>query len=198
MAKRSFFYDLPDDLRAELHERFVKTGWGSYEEHAEWLTEQIETRGIEISVKTPIAASTMKYAGRTFQEKLDGIEFSGAQAAAIVDRYGDDKGAMADALTMLLQEKMFAITMNLPDPTDDPEAYAGLSVFELVRTASNLNRSSTQVKKFRVEAAQRLAEEAANAAKEAATAAGLTPEQAAQIGEAVSSRVKVYMPDNGR
>jgi hypothetical protein len=103
MARRSFFHKLPVELQEALHRRFIESGWGSYEEHADWLTGELEQRGLEVGIVTPVSKSTMVYTGKQFQQRLVDLGVVTQQAKAIVAASGArSKNCSRDCRPLLL------------------------------------------------------------------------------------------------
>lgn len=136
MPRRSSILDLPDDLRAELDRRLVAAGFSGYEKLEEWLKGEGHPRG-----KTTI----WRY-GSAFEDRIKSLKLATDQARAIVAESPDDEGAMGEALTRLMQEKLFSILMDLQV---DPEQ---IDIHKLGRVIGDLTRASVSQKKWAAEA----------------------------------------------
>ncbi len=160
---------LNDEDRKALNARLVKSGFADYSEHAEWLAE----RGYEI------ARSSVHRYGQDFEDRLNRLKLATEQARTIVEASPDDEGMMSDALTRLLQEKLFTV---LQDMEVDPDK---VNIASLGKAIADLNRANISQKKWQQEYREKIQLEerakAANKAKTLSIKAGLSDEQAGVI-----------------
>jgi phosphohistidine phosphatase SixA len=103
MPRRSTLNNLPEEIRSELDRQLIAKGFADYHALAKWLADQ----GFEIS-----KSSIQRY-GSKFQAQLEALKIVTEQAKLISDHVGDDANTMADALTRLVQEKLFNIILSL-------------------------------------------------------------------------------------
>lgn len=101
MAQRSSLLELPDDLRKQLNARLVAKGFSNYDGFAQWLNNELETRGLELRV----SRSAIHRHGQKFEDKLETLRVATEQAKAISEGAEDDEGTMNDALIRLIQTK---------------------------------------------------------------------------------------------
>lgn len=166
MAPRSKVTGLPDDKRQELEQRLIASGFAGYEELADWLNSQ----GYQIS------KSSLHRWGSNFEEKCATLKIATDQAKAIVAGSPDDEGAMGEALTRLVQEKLFNVLLDLEV---DPET---IELPKLTRAIADLGRASINQKKHaalvRQAAREELLAEQAKAIDSVAKSEGLSAETA--------------------
>jgi len=135
MPPRSKIDLLPADVREELERLLLAQCFSGYVGLSEWLAE----KGYEIS------KSAIHEWGSGFKDRMGAIKLATEQARAIVAESPDDEGAMAEALTRLVQEKLFQV---LVDIEVDPSK---LSLTGLTRAISELGRASVTTKKWAAE-----------------------------------------------
>jgi hypothetical protein len=168
MPPRSIIEQLPDHVRTDLDARLVRSGFADYRGLAEWLTEQ----GFEIK------KSALHTYGQKFEDRCAALKVATQQARAIVAESPDDEGAMGEALTRLVQEKLFSVLMDIEV---DPET---VDLSKLTRSIAELTRSSVTLKKYTATVKER-AKEAASTAEKIAKKGGLSPEAVSQIRGAI-------------
>lgn len=174
MPRKSFYTQIPQHIQKQLDSKLVEQGFSGYYDIADWLNGLLEQEGLEIRVQK----SAINNYGREFEEKLRTLELATRQAQAIVEGTKDDAGAMAEALTRLAQEKSFRVLMQL----DADELAESIDFTKLIRSVSDLNRSSISVKKFASEVALKL-ETARNEIGKEMRGAGVTAETQRKIDE---------------
>jgi len=165
MPQRSAVTQLPDEVREDLDRRLIKSGFANYQGLADWLIEQ----GYEIS------KSSIHRHGQQLEQRLQAIKISTESARAIANASPDDEGAMGDALTRLMQDKIFNMLLELEKIDADQ-----IDVTKLGRMIADLNRSSVTQKKWQAEArgkAARAADDVADIVK----STGLSDEKAKEI-----------------
>lgn len=168
MPQRSKISTLPDTLKAELDRRLIQSGFSGYEGLEEWLTDQ----GWQIS------KSAIHRYGSKFEERLGAIAMATEQAKAIASAAEDDGNAMSDAVIRLIQEKVFAMLVDMESL--DPENVSLTSIGMMI---AKLTSSSVQVK----EQQRKYKDRAEQAAKEIdnllgqSKNRGLSEDMAAQI-----------------
>ncbi len=165
MPARSKITGLPDDIKAALNQRLVRTGFSNYDDIAEWL----KTQGYEIS------RSAVHRYGQNFEGRLAAIRMATEQAQAVAEAVKDDEGAMNAALISLVQEKAFDVLINLQN--DDAEAFQKIFP-KLGIMVSKLSKASVDQKKFAAEVRKKALENAAEVVDEMARQQGLNAEQA--------------------
>jgi hypothetical protein len=143
MAPRSKVDQLPEDIRRELEQRLIASGFGDYQGLAGWLAE----KGYEIG------KSSLHRWGQPFEERLAAVRVATQQAHAIVEATPDSANAVNDALLRLVQERLFNVLMLLqkePDPA---------TLGKLARAIADLGRASINQKKLAADAKRQAREE---------------------------------------
>ena len=143
MPQRSKVELLPDDLRRELEQKLIGSGFSGYVALAEWLGE----RGFEVS------KSSLQRWGSSFEERVRGLEEVTRQAQAIVERAPDKDGALTDSILRLAQEKLFKLLLDI---NIDPET---VDIAKLMRSVSSVGRASIDQKKLAAQIRREVAEE---------------------------------------
>src|SRR5208282_270573 len=172
MPPRSSLYTLlPWKLREELDEKLIANGFAGYRALSQWLADN----GCRVS------ESTVHRYGQHLKKDLEAIEIANAEAKAIVAAAPDDDAAMNDALTRLVQHKLFAVLkqLNLVD-------IRKVSLGVLARIIATLGRASIDQKRFEHEMRSLLAAKAK--ADKRAAYKGIPMETAEKIRDALCGR----------
>lgn len=159
---------LPESLKQELDSRLIQSGFSGYEALSEWL----KTHGFTIS------KSALHRYGQTFEERVVALKRATEQAKAIVAESPDDEGAMAEALTRLVSEKLFTV---LIDMEVDPNK---VNINSLGKTVAELTRASVTHKKY-VQEVRARALAAAAEVESVAKQGGLSDDRAAIIRQKI-------------
>jgi hypothetical protein len=168
MPARSKITGLPDEIKAALNHRLVRTGFCNYDEIAKWLREQ----GFEIS------RSAVHRYGQNFEDRLSAIRIATEQAKAVAEVVKDDEGAMNEALISLVQEKAFDVLINLQN--EDQEEFRKIFP-KMGIMVSKLSKASVDQKKFAAETRKKALAEAADAVEATARKEGVSPETIKKI-----------------
>lgn len=171
MAQRSSLLELPDDLRKQLNARLVAKGFSNYDGFAQWLNNELETRGLELRV----SRSAIHRHGQKFEDKLETLRVATEQAKAISEGAEDDEGTMNDALIRLIQTKTFETLRDMED--GQPIHKIGLMVARLVRASVNQKKWSTEYR----EKLNAKKQEAATKVEALTKKSGLSKDVATQI-----------------
>ena len=158
---------LPPKVRAQLDKRLVEGAFADYEGLSRWLAEQ----GFIIS-----RASLQRYGSR-FEQRVQAVTLATQQASALAQASPDHNGAMADALTRLVQEKLFSVLVEADDIGDNQLA-------RIARAVADLGRTTVQQKRWSEDARERLERQKSAAQSrlgDIEQRGGLTPEAADQI-----------------
>lgn len=139
---RSKIDTLPPELRKRLEVKLIAGDFTSYVALSKWLADQ----GYEISYKI-----ISRY-GRGIEGRMEAVKLATQQAKAIVDAGLDGKGAMNDALTLLVQEKLFNVLVRLSSINTRKLGIGGLA-----RIIATLGRASIDQKKFEQDMRARVA-----------------------------------------
>lgn len=137
MPQRSAISQLPEEIRQEFEKCLIQRNFAGYQGFEDWFAE----KGYEIS-----KSSAHRY-GQQLERRLQSIKISTESAKAIANASPDDEGVMGDALTRLMQDKVFNLLVELEDI--DPDR---VDVPKLGRMIADLNRSSVIQKKWQAEA----------------------------------------------
>lgn len=166
MAQRSKVSQLPEDVRNELERRLIDGGFSNYQGLADWLTEQ----GFEIS-----PSSVHRY-GSEFERRLQALDVATRQTKVIVEKLGDDQGAMGEAVTALVQQGAYDVLLQM---LEDKE-YGKISLTSLGTMVAKLGSTSVQQKKWAAEVREKVTQ-AAREVDDIAREAGISDDIAAQI-----------------
>lgn len=164
MAKRSKVAALPTEIREWLDSALIDSNFSGYEQ----LAAELKKRGYDIG------KSSVHRHGDALETRLQTLKIASEQAKAIVESCPDEGDAMGEALTRLVQEKMFnaLLEMNV-DPSKQ-------SVTSMAKAISEVAKASTQQKKWAFEMRQK-AKKVAEEVDALTKKAGLSDETAAQI-----------------
>jgi hypothetical protein len=140
---------LPADVKSELDNRLIRSGFGGYVGLSEWLKEQ----GWEIS------KSTLGDYGKEFKDRLATLKLSREMAIAYRENLPEDQGAQAEMLTAIAQDVMFNYILKVKSFADSSasdeeiEEMKGMTsvVSSVVRSIAQLNRSDMAIKKQMLE-----------------------------------------------
>lgn len=165
MPQRSKVTTLPEDIKQALDMKLIAEGFGNYVALSSWLGKM----GYEIS-----KSSVHRY-GLGLEQRLSAIKVATEQARAISEAAGDEAGVMGDALTRLIQEKLFQLFVDMGnlDPEKVDFAKVGRMVAELNRTAIMQKKWINEMKAKTI----KTADEVVKTAK----AGGLSAERAEEI-----------------
>lgn len=168
MPPRSKIDLLPEEVRAELDARLIRSGFSGYRDLADWLTGQ----GFEIK------KSALQSYGAQFEDRIGALKLATEQARAIVAESPDDEGAMSEALMRLVQEKLFGVLLEMEV---DPKK---INLAGMARSIAELGRASVTQKKYAQEVRER-ARAAADAASRIAKRGGLSADAVTEIRSAI-------------
>lgn len=151
MPARSTITQLPQALREALDRRLVAGGFSNYAALAEWLNDQLETHGLELSV----SRSAVHRYGQSFEQSLASLKQSTEMARFLATELGDDEGVITDAAIRLYQDQLFRV---LQEIKIDPE---NVDPHKIGRVLADISRASVSQKKH-MEAVRAKAREAAD------------------------------------
>lgn len=141
MPQRSTVYELPQELREELNERLVSSGFQGYADLAEWLSE----RGFDIS------RSSLQRYGQGLQEDFDeamgDVRKTTELAKAYVESDEDTQGSLVDATARIVQEQLLRITIALRKAEHEPEK-AAKHMAQITHALADIGRMSIGQKKW--------------------------------------------------
>ena len=144
MPPRSTIDLLPDSDRQEIDTLLVDRGFGSYQEISDLLAE----KGLQIS------RSALQRYGSSFQKRCELIQQVTRQAEAIVAASGsDDANVVNDALIRLVQERVFALLMDLEEAEEEISPAA---IAKLTSAVANLGRASVQQKTWQAKLREKI------------------------------------------
>lgn len=167
MAKRSKVYDLPPELREELNERLVSTGFQGYEGLAKWLAEH----GCKVS-----RSSVQRYGQdlqAEFEEAMGDVRKTTELARAMAAENEDEDGALIDATARIVQDQLLRISIAMRKAEHEPEK-AAKHLASVTRALADVGRMSLGQKKWAREVRREVAQEAADKAAEVAKRGGLS------------------------
>jgi hypothetical protein len=157
---------LPKQVRAELDRRLLESGFSNYRGLEHWLNEQ----GFEIT------RSSLPRRGSTFEARLAAVQLATEQARALSQVALDQEGSMADALTRLVQQRIWTV---LVETNLIEDGNAG-DLTKVARAIAALSRASVFQKRW-ADHVQRQLEEQRRAAGEKVAKLGLSPGAEKQI-----------------
>ncbi|TBW58545.1 DUF3486 family protein [Marinobacter halodurans] len=169
MPPRSKVYDLPQDLREELNERLVSTGFQGYDGLTQWL----EERGYKLS-----RSAVHRYGQdlqEEFEEAMGDVRKTTELARAMASNQDDESGHLIDATARIVQDQLLRISIAMRKAEDDP-AKAAKQLGSVTRALAEIGRVSLGQKKWARELRLEVAREAAEAAEGAMASQGMTRE----------------------
>ncbi|MDC8804228.1 DUF3486 family protein [Halomonas pacifica] len=178
MPPRSKVYDLPPELREELNERLVNSGFAGYEDLAEWL----EASGHKIS-----KSSIHRYGEdlkEEFEEAMGDVRKTTELARAMAAQDDDESGALIDATARIVQDQLLRISIAMRKAEADP-AVAAKQLGSVTRALAEIGRVSLGQKKWAKELRLEAAQDAADKAEAAGRAQGLSSDGVAALRAAI-------------
>lgn len=171
MPPRNKVFDLPQEVREELNEKLVSSGFQGYEALAGWLRE----RGFNVS-----KSSVHRYGQdleEEFEEAMGDVKKTTALAKAMVADQDDESGSLLDATARIAQDHLLRILIALRNAEHEPEK-AAKHIATVTKAMADIGRVSLSQKKWAKELRVEVLEEAANRVDAAAHAKGLSAEDA--------------------
>lgn len=171
MPPRNKVFDLPQEVREQLNERLVSSGFQGYEALAGWLSE----RGYNVS-----KSSVHRYGQdlqEEFEEAMGSVRRTTEMAKAMADAVEDDEGNLIDATARIVQEQLLRVSLELRKAESNP-ADITHNLGKISKALSSLGRVSIAQKKHAREIRTEVLQEAANRVDAAAQAKGLSAEDA--------------------
>lgn len=141
MAKRSKVFDLPPELREELNERLVSSGFQGYDSLAKWL----EARGFKLS-----RSSVQRYGQdlqEEFEEAMGDVRKTTSLARAMAAEDEDEDGALIDATARIVQDQLLRISIAMRKAEHNPEV-AAKHLSSVTRALADIGRVSLGQKKW--------------------------------------------------
>ena len=167
MPRRSKIYDLPQELRDELNERLVSSGFQDYEGLTAWL----EDNGFKLS-----RSAVHRYGSALqdeFDEAMGAVRKTTQMAKAWSDSDEDTQGALMGATSQMVQEQLMQITLALRKAEHEPEK-AAKHMATISHALADLGRMTINQKKWALEVRKEVMREAADKAAEVAKRGGLS------------------------
>jgi len=162
---------LPPDIKAAFDKMLIECGFSDYDGATKWLNEQLQERGLEITVSR---SSAHRY-GQGFEEKVAALKIATEQARAITEAVGDGEGMVGNALTALCQEKAFQVLVKMGEINPDDVDFTKLTV-----AIAKLNKTAVDQKKWQAEAHSKAKETAEEVVREVKKS-GLSEQTAEEI-----------------
>ena len=128
---------LPEDIRKDLDQRLVGSGFSGYYALEAWLGDQ----GYEIG------KSAIHRYGQGLKRSLAAIKSSTEAAKAIVEAMDDQANTISEGLMNSVQANLFEIMMKLREMEDLPFQQQVKMTGDIARAASDLARASVNQKK---------------------------------------------------
>lgn len=178
MPPRNQVYSLPPEVRDELNERLVSTGFQGYSALADWLA----ARGYNVS-----RSSVHRY-GQDLQDEFDeamgDVRKTTELAKAMAAEQEDESGHLIDATARMVQDQLLRITIAMRKAEQDP-AKAAKQLGSVTKALADIGRVSLSQKKWAAEVRQEAANEAADKAEAAGRAQGLSSDGVAALRAAI-------------
>lgn len=166
MPQRGKIARLPLEIKSELDRKLINNAFSDCHGLSEWLC----------SIGYEIKKSTVANYSKEFKERLEFLKNATEQARAIAIEAGDDDNSLGDALTRLVQHKIFQLLVDIDEATEmDIDTLEKLS-----RAVSNLNKTAIVQKRWMIEVKDRAAS-VANEIEKIGKKAGLSDETAELI-----------------
>ena len=159
---------LPETIRQQLNEKLVANAFSGYQALADWL----QALGYEIS------ASAVNRYGQKFRDRIEAIQLVTAQSKTIIETCPDDANSVAEAVNRLAQQQAFDLLLKMEVQAEE------LNFPQLLRAIADLNRSSTQLKRYQQDIKEKAAQ-AAQAVTETMQHNGLGDEVVAAIKDKI-------------
>lgn len=178
MPPRNKVFDLPQEVREELNEKLVSSGFQGYEALAGWLGE----RGYNVS-----KSSVHRYGQdlqEEFEEAMGDVKKTTALAKAMVADQDDESGSLLDATARIAQDHLLRILIALRNAEHEPEK-AAKHIATVTKSMADIGRVSLSQKKWAKELRVEVAKEAAAKAETAGRAQGLSNEGVAALRAAI-------------
>lgn len=178
MAPRSRVYELPPELRDELNQRLVNSGFQGYQGLADWLNEQ----GYSLS------RSAVQRYGQDLREEFEAamgdVRKTTQMAKALAEADDDSQGALVDVTARMVQEHLLRITIALRNAEHEPEESAK-HLARVTHALADIGRMSLGQKKHAMQVRKEAAAEAADKAESAARAQGISDDGVAALRAAI-------------
>lgn len=178
MPPRNKVFDLPQEIREELNEKLVSTGFQGYSALAEWLVE----RGYNVS-----RSSVHRYGQdlqEEFEEAMGDVRKTTELAKAMATDQEDESGHLIDATARMVQDQLLRITIAMRKAEEDP-AKAAKQLGSVTKALADIGRVSLSQKKWAKELREEVAREAADKAESAGRAHGLSKDGVAALRAAI-------------
>ena len=135
MATRAMEVQLPPDVRTELEQRLVDSGFSDYASLHTWLQERGYAFGL----------STVKRFGKRFEERCEMVRLATQQADMMRQHFGDDEQAMSEASLQMAQSLMFNLMLERGEELTPKE------ISMITRALSDTTRASVAVKNYQAD-----------------------------------------------
>lgn len=167
MPPRSKVSQLPPEIRAELEQRLIASGFSGYEDLEAWL----ETEGFEIG------KSSLQRDGSKLQRRIDAIKASTDAARTIAEAAPDDEGHLSGSVINMVQSDIFDVLVALQEAEDAEPVERIALLGKAAKAVAELSRASVNQKKWSVHVREQALKEAAQRVEQAATSQGMGTEQ---------------------
>ncbi len=169
MPPRNKVFDLPPEVREQLNEKLVSSGFQGYEALAGWLRE----RGYNVS-----KSSVHRYGQdleEEFEEAMGDVKKTTALAKAMVADQDDESGSLLDATARITQDHLLRILIALRNAEHEPEK-AAKHIATVTKAMADIGRVSLSQKKWAKELRVEVAKEAAEKAETSMATQGMSRE----------------------
>lgn len=167
MPPRNKVFDLPQEVREQLNEKLVSSGFQGYEALAGWLGE----RGYNVS-----KSSVHRYGQdlqEEFEEAMGDVRKTTELARAMASDGEDESGHLIDATARIVQDQLLRISIAMRKAEEDP-AKAAKQLGSVTKALADIGRVSLSQKKWAKELRVEVAREAAEKAETSMATQGMS------------------------
>ncbi|MDF1566210.1 MAG: DUF3486 family protein [Deltaproteobacteria bacterium] len=145
--RRSFVAQLPKSIQNWLKDELSDRNFSDYQEVTELLNERLEKEGMEIQISK---TSLFRWSKKVEKENAR-LKWASEVAIRMQEALPDDKGALNDTLTRMMQTHLLELLMELELDSQT------VDIYRLSKSIADLGRASVSQKKWEAEYNQRIA-----------------------------------------
>ncbi|WP_438454688.1 DUF3486 family protein [Vreelandella venusta] len=169
MPPRNKVFDLPQEVREQLNEKLVGSGFQGYEALAGWLSES----GYNVS-----KSSVHRYGKdlqEEFEEAMGDVRKTTELARAMASEGEDESGHLIDATARIVQDQLLRISIAMRKAEHEPDV-AAKHLSSVTKALADIGRVSLSQKKWAKELRVEVAKEAAEKAETSMATQGMSRE----------------------
>lgn len=167
MPPRDKISQLPAEIRSQIDQILIASGFGGYEELEQTI---LDEHGVKVG------KSTLHRYGQKLERRIAAIKASTEAAQAIAEAAPDDADQRSAAVISLVQSEMFDVLLDLQEAEDealDPAERVKL-LSRAARAIAQIGRASVGQKKWEAEIRAQVMQAAADTAAQTASKAGVS------------------------